>query len=329
MNPFKKIVAGLGAGVLALGLAACATSSGGDDGAEYPTKDLDWTIAFGPGGGNDLMSRKLAEIIEAEDLYPGGNVVLENREGGSGATGWSYLFSQKGNPYGVSTTSGSFLTTPLQADTGWDYSSFTHVALLAADNSLFIVSEKSGIEDWESWVDYAKNTGKKVAVGGIGTVNVDFIVQAKLAEQAGYEIDYVPFNDEGQLQSSLSSGAIDSMISQPGSIIGQIEGGRVNALLFSGPERLDALKDVPTSEELGIDELPSMPRGFILPPDVSDEAREWWIATLQEVVETEAWQDYLDTNYLVSDERWGDDFSTYLEQTVGEFKTTLTDLGAL
>ncbi len=28
----------------------------------YPSKRLDWTIAFGPGGGNDIMSRTLISI---------------------------------------------------------------------------------------------------------------------------------------------------------------------------------------------------------------------------------------------------------------------------
>ena len=79
---------------------------------------MDWTIAFGPGGGNDIMARTMVDIIQKEKMYPE-NIVVENREGGSGATGWGYLFGQSGTGYGISTTSGSFITTPLQADTGW------------------------------------------------------------------------------------------------------------------------------------------------------------------------------------------------------------------
>ncbi len=327
MIAMKKLVAGIAGAVLALSTAACSASgSGGGDG-DYPSEDLDWTIAFGPGGGNDIMSRKLAEIIEAEDLYPG-NIALENREGGSGASGWSYLFSQSGDGYGVSTTSGSFLTTPLQADTGWDYSDFTHIALLAADNSLLVVPDDRDIDTFEEWVAFAKDKGR-VKVGGIGTVNVDYILHALIAEAQGYEIDYVPFNEEGQMQTSLISGALDSVITGPGSIIGQVESGDVVPLLFTGPERLDALEDVPTGEELGMTDLPSMPRGFILPPDAPEEAVEYWTETLQKVVETDAWADYLEQNYLVEDVRFGDDFTDYLKETIAEFEQTLSDLGAL
>ena len=41
-----------------------------------------------------------------------------------------------------------------------------------------------------------------------------------------------------------------------------------------------------------------MPRGLILPPDAPEEAQEWWIDTMKEVVETDEWQSYLDENYL-------------------------------
>src|ERR671915_3727 len=77
-------------------------------------------------------------------------------DGGGGAKGWGKLFSARRDPYSISTTSGSFITTPLQADTGWTWKDFTLVGLFATDNAVFIVPPKSGIERWEQWVDSAK-----------------------------------------------------------------------------------------------------------------------------------------------------------------------------
>jgi len=314
--------------VTALVLAACSSGSSGSGSAEdYPSEDLDWTVAFGPGGGNDLMSRKLVEIIQAKKLYPA-NITVENREGGSGATGWGYLLTQKGSAYDISTTSGSFLTTPLQANPGWTYKDFTHVGLFATDDALLLVDGKSNVKTFEDWVNFAKGKGK-VVVGGIGTVNVDFILQSLIAEHAGYEIEYVPYNEEGQVQTSLLSGALDSMISNPGSILGQVESGDMTPVLFTGKERLQKLPNVPTGAEKGMADLPSMPRGFILPPDAPDYARDWWIKTMKEVVQTEEWQAYLADNYLTKNELWGDDFTAYLETTTAEFEKTLKEQGAL
>jgi putative tricarboxylic transport membrane protein len=326
-----KKMAAVTAVALTIPLAACggSESGGGSDGASadaYPSETLDWTIAFGPGGGNDIMARTMVDILQKEDLYPE-NIEVQNREGGSGATGWGYLFSQAGEGYGVSTTSGSFITTPLQADTGWKPSDFTPVGLFATDDALLLVKGDSPAKDWDGWVDMAKK--ERLVVGGIGTVNVDFIVSAMLAEQAGYEVEYVPFNEEGQLQTSLLSGAVDAMISNPGSILGQIESGDVRALVSTADERLEALPDVPTDQELGFEGIPSMPRGMILLPYAPAEAQEWWIETMKKVVETDAWAAYIEENYLTEDIRWGDEFGTFLEETQSQFETILKEQGAL
>lgn len=306
---------------------ACGTDTSGDSGgSDYPSKDLDWTIAFGPGGGNDIMARTIVEILESEGLYPK-NIAVQNREGGSGATGWGHVFKNRGNPYVISTTSGSFITTPLESNTGWTYEDFTLVGLFATDAALLVVSKASGIRDWAQWVDHA--TQGTVAVGGIGTVNVDFIVHDLLAQHGGYQIDYVPFNDEGQLLTGLTSGSLEAIVSNPGEVMGQVEAGAMVALVFTGAEPLAALPDVPTAESLGLADMPTMPRGLILPPEVPDEARQWWITTMQKVVATPRWKDYLETNFLVEDLRWGDDFAAFLAETTEKFAQILKDRGAI
>jgi putative tricarboxylic transport membrane protein len=323
----SKLIATVGSIALCTTLAACGGTSSGGDAGNYPSDDLDWTIAFGPGGGNDIMAREMVEIIEQYDMYPE-NITLTNREGGSGASGWGYLYNQDGSGYGISTTSGSYITTPLQADTGWTYEDFTPVGLFATDDALFVMPGDSEVETWEDWVEQAKSQDR-VVLGGIGTVNVDYILHEKLAEAAGYEFEYVPFNEEGQLQTALLSGALDAMVSNTGSILGQVEAGEVKPLLFTGPERLEALPDVPTGEEKGIADLPAMPRGMILPPDAPKEAQDWWIKTMKEVVKTPEWKDYIKENYLVENIQWGEDFQSFLDETVDEFETTLEEAGAL
>jgi putative tricarboxylic transport membrane protein len=323
-----KGIAVLAALALVTSLTACSGNADSKSTANYPSKDLDWTIAFGPGGGNDIMARTMVKIINDKKLYSGGKIVVENREGGSGATGWGHLFKQKGSGYGISTTSGSFITTPLQANTGWKPQDFTPVGLFATDDALFVVPGKSPITSWQQWVDHAKQKGT-VAVGGIGTVNVDFIIHAILADTAGYKIDYVPFNEEGQLQTALLSGSLDGMVSNTGSILGQVQANKVRPLLFTGKQPLPALPQVPTGESLGFKNLPAMPRGLILPPDAPQAATDWWITTMKTVVATPEWREYLKSNYLTEDVRWGADFGTFLGTTSEEFKRVLTEKGAL
>jgi putative tricarboxylic transport membrane protein len=315
------------AAVMATAVTACSGPATEESPDQYPSQELDWTIAFGPGGGNDIMSRKIVEILQGKQMYPQ-DIVIENREGGSGSTGWGHVFSEAGSGYVISTTSGSFITTPLQADTGWQPQDFTPVGLVATDDAVFLLPGTSPVTDWAGWVELAKSKGTAV-VGGIGTVNVDFIVHSMLAEQAGYEIDYVPFNDEGQLQTALLSGALDASVSNPAEVLGQVEAGEMRPLLVTAEQPLSALPGVPTDTSLGFTGIPSMPRGLILPPDAPEHAQRWWIAVMQQVVQTPEWKDYIEQNHLSEDLRWGPEFSTYLEQTQREFRRILTEQGAL
>jgi putative tricarboxylic transport membrane protein len=316
----------LAAGAMA-STAACARGGVSSSETDYPSEDLDWTIAFGPGGGNDIMSRTMVEILESENLYPE-NIAVQNREGGSGATGWGHVFRKRGDPYVISTTSGSFLTTPLESNTGWTYKDFTAVGLFATDAALLVVSKESGIGTWSDWVAHAESKDT-VAVGGIGTVNVDFILHDLLAHKAGYAIRYVPFNEEGQLLTALTSGSLEAVVSNPGEVMGQIDGGKMVPLLFTGPEPLPKLPDVPTGESLGFTDLPTMPRGLILPPDVPDNVTQWWIATMKKVVKTKKWRDYLTNNFLVEDVRWGRDFAAFLDVTTKDLERILRERGAI
>jgi putative tricarboxylic transport membrane protein len=295
--------------------------------AQYdPTEEVNFTIAFGPGGGNDIMSRTIVEILEKYDLYPG-NIVATNREGGSGAVGWGYLYAQEGSDYDLSTTSGSFITTPLQADTPWNAEDFVPIALLATDDLVLLVNGDSEIDSFEEWLEVARS--ETLAIGGIGAVNVDFIVPKVLSSAAGFEFDYVSFNAAGELNTALLSGALDAIVSNPGEVLGLMDSGDMKALAYSGASTPEALGDLPTFGDAGYDIGISMPRGLIMAPGASEEAQQWWIETMQEVVETPEWAEYIDNNLLTEDVRYGDDFFDFLLNVRDSFEQILREEGAI
>lgn len=315
-------------GALAAALAAPVALATPAAAQDYPSasETLDWTIAFGPGGGNDIMARSIIEILAKYDLYPG-DIKPENRAGGSGAVGWGYLYNQDGNPYGISTTSGSFVTTPLQADTPWQPEDFTPVALLATDDLVLVVNGSSPIQNIDEFIANAK--ANPITIGGTGTVNVDFIVPTLFAQKAGFEFDYVSFNSMADQTTALLSDALDAMVGNPGEILGLIDSGDLRPLVFSGRNVPAALEGVPTMGELGYDIGVSMPRGLILAPNAPKEAQDWWIATMQKVVETPEWGEYIASNTLTPTVIYGEDFRTFLTNTKNGFEVVLRSVGAI
>lgn len=319
----EKSRAVFAAAVFAAALAAAPAAA-----QDYPSPDetLDWTIAFGPGGGNDIMARTIIDILDAYDLYPG-DIRAENRAGGSGAVGWGYLHAQAGSGYGISTTSGSFVTTPLQADTPWRPGDFTPVALLAADDLVLLVNADSEIGTIQEFIAHAREN--PVSIGGTGSVNVDFIVPTLFAREAGFEFDYVSFNSMAEQTTALLSKALDAMVGNPGEVLGLIDSGELRPLVFSGRTTPAALGDVPTMGDIGHDIGVSMPRGLILPPDAPSDAQEWWIATMKQVVDTPEWDAYIENNTLTPTVIYGDEFGTFLTDTMNGFEEVLRSVGAI
>jgi len=306
--------------------AAGGSEGGGQAGGDYPSETLNWTIAFGPGGGNDILSRTMIDIIEKNDLYSQ-PIVAENREGGSGAVGWGFLFNQAGNPYHISTTSGSSITTPLEADTPWDPTSFTPVALLASDELILIVNGDSEITSLQQFIDSAKE--EPPALGGIGSVNVDFIVLQLLASQAGFEFDYVPFNDEGELTAALLSGSLDGAVSNPAEVLGLMDSGDVRGLAYTGDEVPEALGDIPALGDEGFEIDIATPRGLVLPPDVDPAVTEFWQDVIRQVVETPEWATYIEENLLTEQIAYGEEFEQILTETTETYREILIEEGAI
>lgn len=323
-----KILERTGAMLFAVAVAAPLALAVPAHAQSYPSADetLDWTIAFGPGGGNDIMARNIIDILQKYELYPG-DIQAENRAGGSGAVGWGYLYGQSGSGYGISTTSGSFVTTPLQADTPWEPEDFTPVALLATDDLVLVVNGSSPIQTIDEFIAHAKEN--PVNIGGTGTVNVDFIVPTLFAQKAGFEFDYVSFNDMSEQTTALLSNALDAMVGNPGEILGLIDSGDLRPLVFSGQNVPAALEGVPTMGDIGYDIGVSMPRGLILAPDAPAEAQEWWIETMKKVVETPEWDEYISSNTLTPTVIYGDDFRNFLVNTKNGFEEVLKQVGAI
>jgi putative tricarboxylic transport membrane protein len=302
--------------VLALSLAACggeggASSSDGDGGFE-PRGDVTMLVPFGAGGGSDLAGRATATMIEAaqEDL----TVSVENREGGSGAVGYSYFLSEAGNENLLLASETALLALPISGEVEFDYTDFTPIMKLGDDFTLMVVQADSPYESCSDVVDAAEN--ERVVAGISGITGLDNIVFTLTEQETGVEFDRVPFESGGELTAALLGGQIDIASLNPGEVIGQLQSGDLKALCAFSEERYsdyEELADIETAKEQGIDVAFAQFRGVIAPGGISDEARDYWIETMEAAVETDEYQQYIEDNYLQSNTAAGDEFVDYLK----------------
>ncbi len=147
---------------------------------------------------------------------------------------------------------------------------------------MILVNAKSKSRTLREFIDQAKV--KPPSIGGIGAVNVEYIVPKLLSERAGFKFDYVAFNNQGELTTALLSGALDAAMSNPGEVLGLLQSGDLRALVYTGKKTPKVLGNLPTLAQEGYDLGISMPRGLVLPPGVPKEAQDWWIETVRKIV---------------------------------------------
>ena len=301
--------------VLALTLAACGGGSGGDsaDSGEFELQgDVTMIVPFGAGGGSDLAGRATATMIEAANGDVGVNV--ENREGGSGAVGYSAFLGESGSAETLLATETALLALPISGEVEFDYTDFTPIMKLGDDYTLMIVKADSPYESCSDVVEAAETD--RVVAGISGITGLDNIVFTLTEQETGVEFDRVPFESGGELTAALLGGQIDIASLNPGEVIGQLESGDVKALCAYSEERYtdyEELAEIETAKEQGIDVAFAQFRGVLAPGGIDDAARDFWIETMEAAVETDEYQQYIEDNYLQANTAAGDEFVSYLE----------------
>jgi putative tricarboxylic transport membrane protein len=290
----------------------------------YPSRNINLIVPFGPGGGSDVMARTMSGVIEELNLLPV-KILVENQPGAQGSKGYGMAASRTGDDHTIATVSVSFFTTPLRGNTTWSYKNFTPLAGIAASPYIMVVNAKS---KYKTLADM-RNAGT-LTTGSTGAVSDPAIISTMLKGPLGINVRNVPFDGEGEVMTELLGGRLDYAIFNPGEVIGQIQAGNVRPLAVSTAKRLTSLKDVPTFKEQGFDVEHVMVRGAVMPTNVPAASVAYWEGLLRKVAESPQWR----TKYI---ERFNEEpaflpaaeFGKLIASTSGRYEALMAELGMI
>ena len=317
-------------GVLALALIVGLLSMGTPAGGQaFPGRPIEFVVPFAAGGGSDLLGRAIAKIIADERLLPVPLVVV-NRAGGSGAVGWAYVLTKRGDPYFLATVSGSFWTTPLVGLAPFTYKDFTSVAGLALDTFLFAVRQESTYRTLREIVAVSRQSPELISVSGSAVASDDRVATGLLEKAAGIKFNYIPFGGSAPALTALLGGHVSSTWLNPGEGLEQLKAGKVRALAVTSTQRLKILPDVPTFRELGYDIVWEQFRGVVMPPAVPAEALRVISDAMMKMCRSARWQkEYIEPNVLQPVCQGPQEFGKTLEEINEKYRTTFRDLGVI
>ena len=308
----------------------CATSGPAVAQAKYPSKNIEVVVPFAPGGGTDNMMRMITAIID-ENKWSPVPMNVNNRAGGSGTVGFSYLIGKKGDPYVIAGATPMIVSGKLQGRLPGNHrDAMTVLMIVAIDELMLSVRTDSPYKTLEDFIAAARAKPGQLTVGGTGTQNEDHIFAHLLEEKAKIKLKYVPFNSGGEATAALMGGHIDAGIMNPNEIQAQVEAGKAKNLAVAAHKRMPGAPDIPTFEEKGYPFFWEQMRAVIGPKDMAPEAVTWWQDTLKKVVATKKWQDdYIKANLLTPTAWTGEEANKYLDGITGNYEKALADLGGL
>jgi tripartite-type tricarboxylate transporter receptor subunit TctC len=217
--------------------------------ADYPGRPVRLVVPYPPGGGTDVLARRLAEEM-GRGL--GQRLVVENVGGAGGIIGMQQVARAEPNGYTiVLALTAQFAVNPslfpkLPYDPLADYAP---IALLALAPYVLVVHPSLPARSVAELVELARREPGKLSYASAGNGSGAHLSAELLKSTAGIELIHVPYKGAGAAYADVLSGRVPVMFSTYAPIAGYLEAGTLRAIAVSTEGRAAGLPDVPAVAE--------------------------------------------------------------------------------
>jgi len=300
------------AAALALPLALAACSSGNDGGGSgddpsdggdsswTPSRDIQWVVPYSAGGGFDVYSRGVAKVMQDTQLPDGVNVVIRNTPPLPQGITTMYTAKPDGYTVGILPMPAAIAQQIQDPDLAkWETDKFTVLGSVDENAYVLYVPSDSPFQTVDDLI----------AAKGLKTVTVEEGSSSALAGLATIEAlgldSTVTYGAEGSADvvTAALRGDADYIVYGSTDLVGFVESGDIRPLLFLGtedqrPEQFDWLKDVPSAEQEGYDELAGAVtelRLIVAPPDLPDDIATYLRDAVYNTISSDEFKDWATT----------------------------------
>ncbi len=238
--------------ILAVALACLSYPAGAQT---FPDRPIKIVVPTGPGGATDIVTRVVAERLQASLGQP---VVVENRPGANGNVGAAYVLSQPADGYTLMMGHIGLMTINAHLYKEMKFNPLTEFAPVIRATTYanaLVVTNSLPIRSTRDLVDYAKksSTGIRFSSAGVGgSLHMGFEL---LKVEAGFEAQHIPYTATAKALLSVISGETDAMFADVLAAIPHISSNALRGIAISSKQRSRLLPDLPAVAESGIPAL--------------------------------------------------------------------------
>ena len=243
MKLHRRALLRLVAGATVLPVISCFARA-----QSYPSRPARLIVGFAPGGGNDVVSRLVAQWL-SDRL--GQQFIVENRPGAGTniaaefvitAVPDGYTLLLAGVPNAVNATLYHNLNFNFLRDT-------TPIVGIASVPNVMLINPSFPAKTLPEFIAYAKTNPGKVNMASPGIGSGGHLSGELFKFLAGVDLVHVPFRGNGPALTALLGGQVDVLFPPIAASIQYIEAGKLRGLGVTSAKRADTLPQIPAIDE--------------------------------------------------------------------------------
>ena len=273
--------------VLGLTLLESASTLGAPAG--YPSRPVEFIVPFNPGGGADVAQRTFNRFAEP---LAGQRLVVINKPGAGGVTGWSELVRARPDGYTLSIVTPPFNVIPAlvnPAATGYRLEQFTNICVYSVVPDVLYVRANSPFRTLQDLVDFARRNPGRVIAANTGALGADHLTTLLIENATGTQFTQLPFTGGAESLQATLAGTTDVMVGSATYI--ESQRGQLRPLAIASPRRDPHFPDVPTFREQGYDVVAERYRAIAGPPGLPEGVVQYWADLCRRVSEMPEFQE--------------------------------------
>ncbi|OIQ91704.1 tripartite tricarboxylate transporter family receptor [mine drainage metagenome] len=278
-------------GVLLLLGSLVATAAVAQD--KYPSRPIDFTVPWGPGGGADLLARTAGKLMEP---MLGVSLPVVNVPGATGQVGLGKMINGPADGYTMEVMTGDTYSLFGAPNPRFKLSQITPLAIMIQQPSGFFVKEDAPWKNWDELLAAAKTKTLRVATTGFGSPDD---ITINYFRSKGYHFENIPYAKPGERYTSILGDHADVLYEQTGDVRSYVDAKQMRPLILFYPKPLNVgpFKGVPVTGQYGIHiSLPQL-RVVIVKAGTSPAIVAKLSEALQKVSKTPEFKKYLADQY--------------------------------
>jgi len=218
---------------------------------EFPTGPITFVVSFPAGGSIDVVMRAIAPKLQERLGKP---VVIENRAGAGGNIAAAAVAKAPPDGHTLLAPASSLAANPklvknMPFDTLKDLQA---IALLFRTPLALVVHPSVPAHSISELIALLKQKPGEITFGHSGAGAAIFLAAELFQSMTGTKMNSVAYRGAPPALNDVMAGHVALMFADAGSVVGQINAGRVRALGVSSTTRVPALPNVPTIAETGV-----------------------------------------------------------------------------